>query len=223
MTSKFVCDLFHPVQPLLLACALGLLACTGCASMPIQGQGPQLPALSPGPLRRPTDLAHDFQWRQRVTAIYPAGKSSFDAVLLRRNNSLTLVGLSPIGMPGFVITTEANGRIHMENRTRRTLPFRPTYIAADVQHAFFPWFKTPLPGFHGTRSKGVIGLTVSEDFEHGTLVTRRLRRNDAPDRGEVIIQYGPWPKGADVPKRVTINNTWFNYKLVIETLEQTRL
>lgn len=179
--------------------------------------------LGPGPLRTAAALAHDFQWQQRVTARYPTGSSSFEAVLLNRDGALTLVGLSPMGLPGFVITLTADGRVDMDNRSGQSLPFEPSYILADVQRVFFPWLETPAPHFNGVRSGGLLGMQVTESLENGVLVRRTFSRDDAPDRGQAVIRYEHWSTGSDAPARVVMDNEWFGYQLIIETVSQTRL
>lgn len=203
----------------LLACALMLnVSCGGASSAP--SGGPR-PALSAGPILPPSAMGTDFQWRQKVTAIYPTGRRSFEAVLQRHAGVVRLVGLSPMGRPGFVITLLADGRITVENHTGRELPFTADYILADVQRVFFPWLEVPRPGYSGRRHGEVHGLAVAERYAAGVLTERRFTRHDAPDRGTVTIRYSDWDQG--VPKHVELENEWFGYRLVIQTLEQVRL
>lgn len=209
----------HALRPLFLivfACAL-----LGC--YPAIPKGPMQPTLGPGPLRVPQALAWDFEWRQRVTAQYPTGTSSFEAVLQHRDGTLRLIGLSPMGLPGFIITLDAQGRITMDNRSNRELPFSPSYILADVQRAFFPWLPTPSPNFSGIRTGAMRGLQVQETFKGGVLQSRTFRRDDAPERGVVKIRYTGWQPGQDAPAKVVMDNGWFGYVLTIETVEQDRL
>jgi len=205
-----------------LQAALVVMACVSCTSARPAAH-PSAATLSPGPLRKPSSLAHDFQWHQRVTAIYPKGKSSFEAALQHRGGVLTLVGLSPMGMPGFVITLDGNGHVSMDNRSGTTLPFEASYIVADVERVFFPWLATPAPNFDGSRAGDVLGLKVHETFRKGVLYRREFTRDDAPSSGRVAIEYKDWRVGDDAPQRVVLDNEWFGYQLIIETVSQSRL
>jgi hypothetical protein len=193
--------------------------------------GPALPPAAPstdpqldaGPLRAVSTFSFDFQWRQRVTARWPDGTQGFDAVLMKRDGQLTLLGLSPMGVPGFVITLDANGQTHVDNRTGEPLPFPPSYVLADVQRVFFPWLGSVAEGFSGERTGTTSGLTVRERYEDGRLVERYFARDDAKERGEVRVYYEGFRPGDDVPLHAVLENRWFGYTLIIDTVEQTRL
>jgi hypothetical protein len=167
-------------------------------------------------------MPFDFMWRQRVTAEWPTGKDSFDAVLQKRGGELVLVGLSPMGLPGFALTLQEDGAIRVENRMGRPLPFEPAYVLADVQRVFFPWFTEAAPS-DGTRAAELSGQQVRETYAHGKLVTREMTRSDAPEAGSVHIEYGARAEGQDAPAQVTLDNAWYRYRLSIETFEQSRL
>lgn len=206
--------------PLLLQAALVccLLAC-----------GPKPADRTPAPegpqdqLLLPSALPFDFMWRQRVTAEWPAGKQSFEAVLQKRNGELTLLGLSPMGLPGFVLTLRADGSLHVDNRMGRELPFEPRFIVADVQRVFFPWLAPVDAAFAGQREGEQAGLRLREQFAGGHLAAREFRRAASPESGAVRITYASFPPAGDAPLRVTLDNEWHRYRLVIETFEQQRL
>lgn len=180
------------------------------------------PVVDPGPIRPPDALPYDFQWNQRVTAIWPSGQRTFDAVLQKRNGELILVGLSPMGLPGFVLRLAADAKITVENRTGRDLPFAPEYILADVERVFFPWL--PPEGQDRPERAGAFGpLHVVERYAGGRLVGRTFTRTDGAVSGSVEITYQPLKPGEDASRRVEVANGWFGYRLIIETLEQSRL
>jgi hypothetical protein len=201
-----------------------MLACTlaGCAPA-TRPAHPKAAELDPGPILPPAALDFDFQWRQRVTASWPTGKRSFDAVLQKRAGELVLLGLSPIGQPGFVVHLAANSAISLENHTGQALPFRAEYILADVERVFFPWLAAVPAAFSGER-RGQLGvLQIFERYNAGQLVERSFERSDAPARGEVRIVYEPRRAGEDAARNVRVDNHWFDYQLSIETSEQSRL
>src|SRR5262249_5177429 len=95
-----------------LACAAAL----GCASPQLPAAGTTPPRIAPAPLLPPSAFVHDVQWRQRVSASWPTGTQRFDAALQKRAGELMLVGLSPLGLPGFVLRLRADASLDVENR-----------------------------------------------------------------------------------------------------------
>jgi len=175
----------------------------------------------PGTLRAPDSMGPDIQWRQRVTAQWGERKESFEAVLSKADAELLLVGLSPMGQPGFVLRY-AGVDIEFENRSHRELPFPPRYIVLDVQRTFFPWIPGP-PPTEGERSHRVDGEVVHERWSDGRLQQRRFEREDGQPAGAIEISYHGWEDGADAPRRAVLDNGWFGYRLTIETVDQQRL
>jgi hypothetical protein len=173
----------------------------------------------------PDALSYDFQWRQHVTARWPTGTQSFDAVLLKRGGELTMVGLSPLGLPGFVLRLDAGGQLHVENRTGKPLPFEAAYVVADVQRVFFPWLAQPAPGWSGEQKGQRAEQTIAERYEAGRLSERRFERDTAQGREQVVIRYPGFKASAEqpAPPRAELENPLLRYGLVIETLEQEHL
>lgn len=209
--------------------ALSLTACgpamdSGAASAPSSSGVAVDRCAKPLPLRAATDMPGAFQWRQRVTATWPTGERSFDAVIQRRGDTLMLVGLSPMGQPGFVFTLDAKGSVSVKNHSGQELPFEPAFIFADVQRAFFPWI-----GFDGQKVDGESrvtrdGVMVVEHRVAGTLFQRRLTLT-APgcDRASVTVRYNGWEGRHTAPKLVELEHEALGYRLVIETVEEQGL
>lgn len=173
-------------------------------------------------LRPPTALRYDFMWRQRVTASWPDGQRSFEAVLQKRDGELSMLGMSAMGLPGFVLTLHADGALDVQNRTGQRLPFEPSYILADVERVFFPWLEPVAPGFSGEQEGELSGQTVRERYANGRLLWREFRRSASKDGAKVRIDYRFAQQG-DAPIRVVLDNGYYKYKLEIETFEQSRL
>lgn len=206
---------------------LGLLLLAACVSARAPAPTAQRAAVPPPPLLAPSALSYDFQWRQRVTARWPTGTQSFEAVLQKREGELILVGLSPLGLPGFVFRLNEAGQLSVENRTGQALPFEPAYVVADVQRVFFPWLAAPAPGFSGDRSGAHAGSEVLEHYQAGQLKERALTRPTPAGAERVEVRYSSTPSKAqtlqDAPHRAELINRLLGYELVIETVEQTRL
>jgi hypothetical protein len=189
--------------------------------------GPRRSTLQPSPasqetLRPPSAIGFDFMWRQRVIAEWPTGKQEFEAVLQKQKGELTMLGLSPMGLPGFVLTLHEDTSISIENRMGRELPFEPVYVLADVQRVFFPWLPAEGAPQDGEREGSVGNQQVREHFRAGQLIAREFRRADKPDQS-VRVEYTPTAPGADAAPRVRLDNGFYRYALVIETFEQQRL
>ncbi len=189
-----------------------LVALVGCAGTPTSG-GPLSEADYPGSLFEVPAWGADFMWRQRLTARWKDGERSFDAVLQKRGGKLQLIGLSPLGQPGFVVTLE-NGRVAFETRIERTLPFPPRFMLLDAQRAFGPWFEAP--GEDGDRVRTVDTEAVTETWHGGALRRRTFARPSKT--GTIAVEYADWTPGR-LPPKTRLSNGWFGYVLEIETYE----
>ncbi|MEE9385378.1 MAG: DUF3261 domain-containing protein [Nannocystaceae bacterium] len=170
----------------------------------------------PGRLRTPTVMQGDFMWRQRVTARWEAGSRGFDAVLQKQGGVLTLLGLTPMGTAAFVIVLDG-GQLSFDNHTHQELPFPPRYIMLDVQRVFFPWLAP------GQRQGRVGNEYVEESWIDGRLTQRTFRRLDDNPAGKIQVTYNNWERGAAAPREAVLDNLWFGYQLIIETISQERL
>ena len=209
---------------------LTVVACfvlLGCASISRPKPGSDAtrrPLVAPAALLPPSALGFDFQWRQRVSAHWPTGKQSFDAVLQKRDGELILVGLSPLGQPGFVLRLREHGALEVENRTGQDLPFQPGYVLADVQRVFFPWLPVPAADWSGEQHGQRGDSAVVERYQAGRLVERRFERQTPVGLEHVTVHYTYTSVAAqDAPQHVVLDNPLLGYTLSIETLEQSRL
>ena len=211
-------------------CAAILLAVAAC------GHGRQLSAQRedtvgvagrsaariPFSLRSPDDLPFDFFWRQRVRARWVDGQADFDAVLQKRDHQLSLIGLTPLGTPMFVLKLDRQARVTVENRSGRRLGFNPRHILADIQRVYFPWLPPPRPNYSGDL-RGRAGLwTIIETFERGQLKRRNFLHYGS-SKLSVEVVYTDWPAGQDVARRVKLRHKRYGYTLEVVTLSAQRL
>jgi hypothetical protein len=194
----------------------GLAGLVACAAPP---RGP--PRLSdadyPGLLRSATELPGDLLWRQRVTATWgDARPRSFDAALQKQGDTLTLIGLSPLGTTAFVVVLR-DGAIDFREESGEDLPFPPRFILLDVQRVFYPWLP---PG----QREGLVGdERVVEDFVDGRLAERRFTRLDGQPAGTITVRYEWGGQAWRAPVRAELDNGWFGYRLTVVTLDETQL
>jgi len=176
----------------------------------------------PGTLRAPADLGPDIMWRQKVTAQWGKSESrSFEAVLQKQGDKLTLLGLNPMGQMGFAITLH-NGVIDFQNKAGMALPFPPRFILLDVQRAFWPWLGAK-PAADGERTGEAPGERVVETWSNGRLQRRTFQRADDKPPGSIVISYSGYETGQLAPKKAVLDNRWFGYVLTVETYEQQTL
>jgi Protein of unknown function (DUF3261) len=237
-----------------LAAVLALVL-AACVSMKAPPRQPfQLAdADYPGELRAPSAYPADVLLRQRVTASWgdPAasdprahGERSFDCAFQKQGDTLTLLGLTPLGSAGFVLTLTGD-RIAFENRTPESLPFPPRFVLLDVERVFFPWLAgsgAPLPD--GEHAGDVGAEHVVEYWAGGRLVERRFTRLDGKPAGTITVRYAadaahaadaanaaaparstdPAVRtGLLAPPRAELDNGWLGYRLTVETYEETPL
>lgn len=181
--------------------------------------------IGPEDLLAPADLPFDVQWRQRVTARWDGGERSFGAVVLKQGDLLRVVGLSPIGEPGFVFDLTPDG-VAVENRSGLELPFPAECILLDVQRVFYPWGVAPQPS-DGVIEFSVAGESVAETWRAGARVERRFDRSgDTAEprlREPVVVSYGVRREGWRATPTATLDNRRFGYSLEVETLDETLL
>jgi len=203
--------------------SLWFVACTAPLDPPSRFEGDY-----PGMLRRPEVLAHELLWRQRVTASWrdangDSGSRSFEAVVQKQGPLLTLIGLSPLGSVGFVILLKGED-VELSNKTGQPLPFPPRFVLLDFQRVFFPWVSdgaAVMPD--GEHSAELGGEQVIEIWSSGRLMERRFRRLDDQPEGELVVHYTWAEDNWIAPTRALLENDWFNYQLLVETLEETPL
>ncbi|MCA8953393.1 MAG: DUF3261 domain-containing protein, partial [Planctomycetes bacterium] len=174
----------------------------------------------PGTLRPPRALPFDVVWQQRVTASWGDGQQrGFDAAVQKRDDTLTVLGLSPMGSVGFSIVMPPTGALEVSNATGEAMPFPPRFILLDVQRAFYPWLE-PVEAA-GDRTGEVDGETIVEIWRDGRLRRRVFTRADRA--GQIRVDYEWGEAGWRGPTHVRLANGWFGYELAVDTHAETLL
>ena len=194
----------------------------------------------PGTLQAPATLPVEAVWQQRVTASWqapgqPPQERGFDAAVQRRGDTLTVIGLSPMGSIGFSVEQGPDG-IDVVNNIPEQMVIPPRFILLDVQRAFFPWFDDDMQD--GERSADRDGERITERWADGRLRERTFTRLDGARDGTIRISYR-WTRSGDadpewadperadpewaLPPHAVLDNAWFGYRLTIDTSSETRL
>lgn len=136
----------------------------------------------------------------------------------------------------------------LHNESCDDLPFSSRFVLLDFQRVFYPWVSAserPLPD--GEHIAEVGGEKVRELWADGRLIERRFRRLDGQPPGDLVVRC-TWPgagfdyggetsdgarssSGAEpggpadslwcAHSRAVLDNRWFGYGLVVDTLQET--
>ena len=193
------------------------LSVVACAGRPALAPDDAMMPTYPGELVSPDRLEIDFTLRQHVVA-YQADEvvGSFEAVLEKVDDTLTLVALSPATGEAFVLTqvgvdATCNARVEIE------LPFPPDFILIDVNRAFLMSIAgTSLPDGEHLEESG--DEQITESWHAGRLTERTFRRLDGVPEGEITIRYVGGFSNTSMPTEIVLANGWFGYRLEIQTL-----
>ncbi len=197
-----------------LAPALSVLLC-GCATPAATHPPPEYP----GVLHPPAALGADFMLRQKISAVFDEKREiSFDAVLQKVGDALTLLGLTPFGSRAFLLV-QTGTDIRFTNYVDRELPFPPKYILLDIQRTLRIGQVRP----DGTDEFDREGEHVRETWKDGRLYERHVTRLDGQPPGELVIRYAGGMRPGDPPAKMEFQNGWFGYRLTIETTEVRKL
>jgi hypothetical protein len=200
-----------------LRIVLTILLLAGCAT------GPHPPAMTddayPGVLVDSTVLPSGLFLRQRIDARFGERTMSFSAVLQVDAGVLSLLALTPYGTRAFLIE-QAGQAVRFTRYVDRELPFPPRFILLDVHRALFSGVVEAAPPPDGTRAYERHGERVTERWQAGKLLERSFERLDHKPAGTILVRYGPAGLVPNAPPaRIELDNGWFDYQLVIETLE----
>ena len=203
----------------LVACVL--FALVGCR--PPNGPASDAPPLTddayPWELRPAAALGVNVQWQQSLVAHMGGRRQGFDVVLVKQGDALTLVGLTPFGTKAFVLK-EVGTAVSFESYVDRKLPFPPRLMLIDVQRTWFP--VAPRSEVDGAVTTVVGGERVVEQWGGGRLVRRTFERLDAMPPGRIVIDYAEWDDSG-MPRRATVDNAWFGYRMIVRTTSVTPL
>lgn len=197
------------MKPRLAMAALCLVAC-----------GPAAPISPTLLLRPPSTLEHDFMARQELTVSPERGEPhTFQGVLQKRGNTLTLLALTPFGTRAFAVEQHGHD-VRSQSYVDQPLPMSPEHIIADVNCALFPYFGAPSSGT-SEREANVGGVIVFERWLNGYLVERRLHERDPGSSDAIVVRYEYGSDDRLLPVRIELANSRLRYSIAVLTLEET--
>jgi hypothetical protein len=206
---------------MLLCLGIALLS-TSCAAT---AGNAQIGSSHEAPALRPLHAAQaDFVDRQSIQATYRHRPTRLDAVLQKQGDTLTLVGLTPLGTRAFVLTRRGE-KVAFEANGAAALPFPPEYILNDIQRVFFDGIASDGKGLpDGVHEKQRSSERIVEVWRSGRLISRRYISTDEQQPASVFIDFGPgMPPDRTPPARIVLVNAGFDYRLEITTLSHDLL
>lgn len=202
--------------PALVGLALALVAhafILGCL-----GRRPPATAVTrdyPGTLVSPATVPGNFLARQEVRGRHGETRIRFNSVLQKLGDRLTLVGLTPFGSRAFLLEQQGTATM-FTTYFNRVLPFPDRYILLDIHRALFIGVG-PGPLDDGEHVAHRDGEEIRELWKDGRLLERTFRRESGQPPGLITIGYEGWKRFGFPPRRLTLQNEWFDYELVITT------
>jgi hypothetical protein len=205
------------VQRFVAAVALLVLSTlAGCRPRPAE-------PVYPGELQPPERFGRDFLLHQRVVVRRGETENALQTALQVRGDTLTLVGLTPLGTRAFVITQRgADVSFSSSLPPERQLPIRPRLVLHDLQRALLPVLDDR-PMADGEHRVALDDEVVTERWAGRRLLERRFRRRAPPPEGELVVRYGGGYVFGEAPGPIEIDNGWLGYHIELQTLGYQRL
>jgi hypothetical protein len=163
-------------------------------------------------------LGPDFMLRQNITAYFKGRELSFSAVLQKKSDKLTIVGLTPMGTRAFLLEKQDQS-IRFKNYVNRDLPFSPKFMLSDIQF-IFEISEVQVDGRH-ERTEGPVHIT--EDWKSGKLFRRVAHIEVSGHTQRLVIEYnGGSQRNAPAPI-IIFTNEDHGYRLEIENSDYKKL
>lgn len=178
----------------------------------------------PGELQHPRRFSTDFLLVQQLVFQRGEIEQSLQTALQHRGDTLTLIGLTPLGTRAFVLQ-----QVGLEVSFTSSLPedqepsFPPHYILYDIQRTLLPVLDDR-PLSDGEHRLELGDEVVRERWQNAHLLERRYQHRSYEPPGELTIVYGDggFIYGEE-PGSIEIDNGWLGYRLSLTTLSYRRL
>jgi hypothetical protein len=202
-----------------MARTAALLLALACAARPTPREPG--PADGPGELVATQDIAGDFLIRQRLRFRFGDRRGSFEAVVQKHCDELTVVGLTPFGTPAFAIH-QRGLEVRAESSLPEPWPFSPRHVLLDVHRIYFlPLVESaPADGVHRTRRGGEV---LVERWVAGRLLKRSFESVTGDPPGRIVVSYPGGATRGEAPPVVQLANERHGYEIDVTTLAREAL
>jgi hypothetical protein len=201
------------------ALALALLLAPACATRPPPPEA--VPPDATADLVATQDIAGDFLIRQRLHFRFGDRQGSFEAVVQKHCDEVTVVGLTPFGTPAFALHQRGLD-VRVESRVPGRWPFSPRRVLLDVHRIYFLPLaeRAPPDGVHRVRRGGE---TVAERWAAGRLRERSFESATGGPPGRVVVRYRGGATQGEAPAEIHLANERYGYEIRVETIARRPL
>lgn len=199
-----------------VSAALALLFALGACVAPSPPR-----SVDPGALVATQDIRGDFLIRQHLRFRFGDEEGAFEAVVQKRCDELTIMGLTPFGLPAFAIH-QRGLEVRVESHLPGDWPFPPRYVLLDVHRTYFVPFAELAPA-GGVREIRRGAETLVERWDSGRLVERSFHSTSGDPPGRVVVTYPGGATRARTPRRTHLQNERYGYELDVTTVSRSEL
>jgi hypothetical protein len=175
-----------------------------------------LACVSPsGELVTTDEIPGNFLMRQQIDFRYGEQSGSFEAVVQKHCEELTVIGFTPFGTRAFSIR-QRGIEVSVESRLPGGWPFSPRHVLLDIHRSYF----VPIsenPPQEGTRETSHGRETILESWSAGRLVERRYQP------GSIVVTYVGGATAREPARRVRLHNERHGYDLDVTTVYRAEL
>ena len=196
-----------------------LLLVLACASDPPPERAA---ALEPaGALVAVDEIPGNFLMRQQIDFRYGQETGSFEAVVQKHCDELTVIGFTPFGTRAFSIRQQGL-QVSVESHLPGAWPFSPRFVLLDIHRSYF----VPIsenPPHEGTREISRGGESILERWSAGRLVERSYRLDPGGPPGRIVVTYVDGATARVPARHVRLHNERHGYDLEVTTVSRAEL
>ena len=185
---------------------------------------PSEPAARPDPsgeLVTTDEIPGNFLMRQQIDFRYGEQSGSFEAVVQKHCEELTVIGFTPFGTRAFSIR-QRGVEVSVESHLPGSWPFSPRHVLLDIHRSYF----VPIsenPPHEGTREIPHGGETILERWSAGRLAERSYHSDRGEPAGRIVVTYVGGTTARAPARRVRLRNERYGYNLDVTTVYRSEL
>ena len=212
--ARLIPGLISLLIPILLL-ALSLACVSGHPPEPAARLDPS------GELVATEEIPGNFLMRQQIDFRYGEQSGSFEAVVQKHCEELTVIGFTPFGTRAFSIR-QRGIEVSVESHLPGGWPFSPRYVLLDIHRSYF----VPIsenPPHEGTREISRGGETILERWLAGRLAERSYQPGRGEPVGRIVVTYVGGTTTRAPARRVQLHNERYGYDLDVTTVYRAEL
>jgi hypothetical protein len=174
-----------------------------------------------GELVTTEEIPGNFLMRQQIDFRYGEQSGSFEAVVQKHCEELTVIGFTPFGTRAFSIR-QRGIEVSVEYHLPGGWPFSPRHVLLDIHRSYF----VPIsenPPHEETREISRGGETILESWSAERLVERRYHPGSREPAGSIVVTYVGGATARTPARRVRLHNERYGYDLDVTTVYRAEL